>query len=341
MGDGAPVSLVDEPSPVTAAPAPPVDVVRRRRRSLPKVTALVVVLIAELITFSILAPEFLTRNNFLNVLTAISVTGIVAMPGTLLIVAGQFDLSVASITALTGVAMATAAESHSLAVGIIVAFAVGIAAGLANGFLVTVVGVNALITTLGMLSVLSGLARVIADGLSVPVAGFSTLGTARPLGIPLPVIVLLAVVPDVLVPRTVHHLRPLGVRHRVEPQGGPVGRHPHQADRRRPVRAVRSGVRARRPHPHVDARLRRHRSPRPAMELSVVTAIVLGGTTLSGGEGTVFGTLVGLMIVGFLNNGLIIQGVDPFWQPVAQGGLLIGAVSFDRLRLRVSRARGE
>ena len=77
------------------------------------------------------------------------------------------------------------------------------------------------------------------------------------------------------------------------------------------------------------------------MELSVVTAIVLGGTTLSGGEGTVFGTLVGLLIVGFLNNGLIIQGVDPFWQYVAQGGLLIGAVSFDRLRVRVSRARGE
>ena len=84
-----------------------------------------VVLIAEIITFSILAPEFLTRANFLNVLTAIAVTGIVAMPGTLLIIAGQFDLSVASITALTGVAMATAAESHSLAVGILVALVGG------------------------------------------------------------------------------------------------------------------------------------------------------------------------------------------------------------------------
>ena len=67
-----------------------------------------------------------------------------------------------------------------------------------------------------------------------------------------------------------------------------------------------------------------------------MTAIILGGTTLSGGEGTVFGTLVGLLIVGFLNNGLIIQGVDPFWQYVAQGGLLIGAVSFDRLHVRLS-----
>ena len=72
------------------------------------------------------------------------------------------------------------------------------------------------------------------------------------------------------------------------------------------------------------------------LELSVVTAIILGGTTLSGGEGTAFGTLIGLLIVGFLNNGLTITGVDPFWQNVAQGGLLIGAVSFDRLRERLS-----
>ena len=145
--------------------------------SLPKVTASGRgPAIAEIVTFSILAPAFLTRANFLNVLTAI------AVPGSwrcrhVLIIAGQFDLSVASIIALTGVAMATAAEGHSLSLAIIVALAVGVSAGLVNGFLVTVVGVNALITTLGMLAVLSGLARVIADGLSVPVHGFSTLGT--------------------------------------------------------------------------------------------------------------------------------------------------------------------
>jgi ribose transport system permease protein len=335
------VSVVDEPSPVTAAPsAPPIDAVRGRRRSLPKVTALVVVLIAELITFSILAPEFLTRNNFLNVLTAISVTGIVAMPGTLLIVAGQFDLSVASITALTGVAMATAAESHSLVVGILVAFAVGIAAGLANGFLVTVVGVNALITTLGMLSVLSGLARVIADGLSVPVAGFSTLGTARPLGIPLPVLVFLAVVVMFSF---------LGRFTTFGRSVYAIGSNP-KAARLAGIRTkqivvglfVLSGVACALAGLILTSMLG-SASPIAAtgLELSVVTAIVLGGTTLSGGEGTVFGTLIGLMIVGFLNNGLIIKGVDPFWQYVAQGGLLIGAVSFDRLRLRISRARGE
>ena len=221
-----------------------------------------------------------------------------------------------------------------------VAVAVGVAAGLANGFLVTVVGVNALITTLGMLAVLSGLARVIADGLSVPVAGFSTLGTARPLGIPLPVIVLLAVF---LMFSFLGRFTTFGRSVYA------IGSNP-KAARLAGIRTkqivvglfVLSGVACALAGLILTSMLG-SASPTaaPAMELSVVTAIVLGGTTLSGGEGTVFGTLVGLLIVGFLNNGLIIQGVDPFWQYVAQGGLLIGAVSFDRLRVRVSRARGE
>ncbi|CAN5507261.1 ABC transporter permease [soil metagenome] len=307
---------------------------RARRRAAPKVTALVLVLIVELVTFSIMAPAFLTRANFLNVLTAIAVTGIVAMPGTFLIVAGQFDLSVASITALTGVAMGTVAESHSLMVGVVAALVVGTLAGLTNGFLVTVIGVNALITTLGMLSVLSGLARVVADGLSIGVEGFATLGTARPLGVPLPVVVFLGIVALFTVVgrftvfgRTVYA----------------IGSNPSAArlagiKTRRTIMMlfVFSGLACALAGLILTSMLG-SASPTAAvgLELSVVTAIVLGGTTLSGGEGSALGTLVGLLIVGFLNNGLIIKGVDPFWQYVAQGALLISAVSFDRLRERL------
>ena len=71
------------------------------------------------------------------------------------------------------------------------------------------------------------------------------------------------------------------------------------------------------------------------MELSVVTAIVLGGASLAGGRGSIVGTAVGLLIIGSLNNGLTLTGVDPFWQDVARGALLIGAVSFDQLRRRL------
>ena len=71
------------------------------------------------------------------------------------------------------------------------------------------------------------------------------------------------------------------------------------------------------------------------LELSVITAVVLGGATLSGGEGTVLGTALGVLIIGVLNNGLVLQSVNPFWQDVAQGALLIAAVSFDRVRSRI------
>jgi ribose transport system permease protein len=71
------------------------------------------------------------------------------------------------------------------------------------------------------------------------------------------------------------------------------------------------------------------------LELAVITAVVLGGTSLAGGRGTVPGTLLGLLIIGVLDNGLVLKNVDPFWQDVARGGLLLFATSFDQLRLRL------
>jgi ribose transport system permease protein len=322
---------------LTSAAAPPDELATeaaRRWRAAPKVTALVVVLIAEMITFSILAPAFLTRANFLNVLTAIAVTGIVAMPGTLLIIAGQFDLSVASIIALSGVAMATVAEGHPIALAIVVAIVVGCLAGAVNGFLVTVVGVNALITTLGMLSALSGLAKVIADGLSISVQDFSTLGTARPFGVPVPVLIFLGVV---ALFAFVGRFTTFG-RSVYATGSNPTAARLAGIRTKRTIRVLFLSGLACALAGLILTSMLGSASPiaSTGLELSVVTAIILGGTTLSGGEGTAFGTLVGLLIVGFLNNGLTITGVDPFWQNVAQGGLLIGAVSFDRLRERLS-----
>lgn len=325
---------------MTEAPAPLSETSGRKRssrtlRSAPKVAALVAVLVIELVVFTILAPEFLTKENFLNVFTAIAVTGIIAMPGTMLIIAGQFDLSVGSAAALGGVVMATVATEHSLLLGVLAAIVVGVVAGAINGFLVTVVGVNALITTLGMLSVLGGLAKVMADGLSISVTGFSTLGTARPAGIPLLVIIFL-----VIVGIFAYVMRYTTFGRAIYATGS------------NPVAARLAGIRTKRTiftlfllsglacalAGLILTSMLGSASPTAAtgLELSVITAVVLGGTTLSGGEGTVFGTMIGLLIVGFLNNGLVLQGVDPFWQNVAQGALLISAVSFDRLRARFS-----
>src|SRR4051794_8015000 len=136
-------------------------------RRLPEATALLAFLVVEFAFFSIKSPYFLAWDNWLNILTAIAVIGIVAAPGTLLMTAGQFDLSVGSITAFTSVILANLALSHSLGVSVTVAIAAGIGVGMLNGFLVTVVGINPLIATLGTLAAFRGLADVVAKGQSV------------------------------------------------------------------------------------------------------------------------------------------------------------------------------
>lgn len=330
-------------SPAATAPTGPDTAagpatVRRRTRSLPEQAALLVVLIALIAFFSIKSPYFLTQANILNVLTAIAVTGIIAIPGTILLIAGQVDLSVGSGAAFCGVVMATLAQNHAIIVGVLAAAAAGVVIGLVNGVVVTVFRVNALIATLGMLAVLRGLTEVRANGATVTLANFSGLGTARPfLSIPVPVLLLVGLVV----------LAAFVMRYTV------FGRSIYAAGSN-PVAARLVGVRAKKMvliafvasglgvavsglilNSQLSAA-----SPNAAtgLELTVVTAIVLGGASLSGGRGTIQGTLVGLLIIGVLNNGLTLLNVSSFYQQVASGSLLILAVSFDQLRLRFAWA---
>lgn len=310
---------------------------RRRGRSAPELAALLAVLVGLFVFFSIRSTYFLSVDNIINVLTAIAVTGIIAVPGTLLLIAGQVDLSVGSGAAFCGVVMATVAQGQPIGLGVVIGVLAGAVVGVVNGFLVTVVGVNALITTLGMLAVLRGLTEVRAGGETVTLANFSGLGTARPfLGIPVPVLLLVAIV----------IIAVLTMRYTV------FGRSLYAAGSN-PTAARLVGVRTRRmifigfvvsglgmalSGLILDSQLSAA-SPNAAtgLELSVVTAIVLGGASLSGGRGTVQGTLVGLLIIGVLNNGLTLLNVSSFYQNVASGSLLIGAVSLDQLRQRFAK----
>ncbi|MFL5927382.1 MAG: ABC transporter permease [Gaiellaceae bacterium] len=304
-------------------------------RRLPESAALLVFLIAEFTFFSIKSPYFLGWDNWLNILTAIAVVGIVAAPGTLLMTAGQIDLSVGSITAFSSVILANLALSHSMGFSVTIAVMAALVVGLINGFLVTVVGVNALITTLGTLAAFRGLSNVVAKGQSVGVAGFSWLGTDRPIAnIPIPVFLLVAVLAvfwflmrSTVYGRSMYAVganpsaaRLVGIR---------TGRFIFIAFLLSAGGCALSGL-------ILTSQLGVGSGLfGVGMELSVVTAIVLGGTSLSGGRGTIVGTAIGLLIIGILNNGLTLTGVDPFWQDVARGALLIGAVSFDRLRVRI------
>lgn len=325
-------------SPATPAEAAvTVEAPTRRKRSAPELAGLLVVLVVLIAFFAIKSPYFLGSDNLLNILTAIAVTGIIAVPATMLLVAGQVDLSVGSGAAFCGVLLATQIEHIGLGKAIVVVIVAGAVIGAINGALVTVVNVNSLITTLGMLAVLRGATQLMADGQTTIVRGFGSLGTARPLGIPMPVIIFLTIVAaGVLAMRFTVFGRSLYA----------IGANPVAA-RLVGIRTlhvlfitfVLSGLAVAVAGLILTSQLSAA-SPVAAtgLELTVVTAVVLGGASLSGGRGTILGTIVGLVIIGVLNNGLTLLNVNSFWQDVARGTLLILAVSFDELRNRFARA---
>jgi ribose transport system permease protein len=310
---------------------------RSARWKFPEVGALVLVLIGLCVYFSIASPYFFAGGNLISILEASAITGIIAIPGTMLLIAGQFDLSVGSATAFCGVVMASLIGDHGPLVAVSAALLAGLVIGLFNGMLVTVVGVNALITTLGMLAVLRGLALVLADGQTVSFTGFEELGMSRPLlGIPLPALLfIILLVLAVLLMRFTVFGRSLYA----------VGSNPIAA-RLTGIRSRRvlilsfvgSGLAAALSGMILSSQLGGG-SPSAAsgLELSVITAIILGGASLHGGRGTIIGTFVGLLVIAVLNNGLVLLGISSFYQDVARGTLLIAAISFDQLRGRFAQ----
>jgi ribose transport system permease protein len=321
---------------VAAPSAPPAAVPTTHKRQVPETAALIVVLVVLGVFFSISSEFFLNYDNFVNILTAAAVTGIIAAPATMLLIAGQFDLSVGSAAAFCGAVLASMALHNDIYFSVLVALLAGVAIGVANGFLVTVVGINALITTLGTLAVFRGLTQVLTDGQTLGIDRFGGLGTSRPLfNIPLPVFIFAAVA------LTFWFISRYTV----------FGRSMY-AIGANPVAARLNGIRSKRViflgfvlsgtcvaiGGLILASQLGAASPQAAtgLELSVVTAVILGGASLAGGRGAITGTMLGLLIIGTLNNGLVLLNVSSFWQTVAQGALLIFAVSFDQLRIRLT-----
>lgn len=306
----------------------------RRGRSVPETAALIVVLVAMCVFFALRSEYFLTGENILNILISASVIGIVAAPATLLMVAASVDLSVGSGAALIGVVMAWGAAEYGVPTALLLCVITGLLIGIVNGVSVTVLGINSLITTLATLAILRGLALVLAGGQTLLLPDFEAIGNARPfLEIPVPVIlfVLITIVTSLVMRYTV------------------FGRSMY-AIGANPVAARLAGIKAKRAvftgfilsglgvvvGGLILVSQLGAASPQAAsgLELAVVTAVILGGASLAGGRGTILGTVLGVMILGTLNNGLTLMNIDSFWQQVAQGVLLLAAVGFDQLRLR-------
>ena len=311
--------------------------------------ALILVLAGEVIFFAIKSEHFFTYANFVNMLQTMAPIGIIAMPATLLLVAGQVDLSVGSGAGIIGMMAAiaqTATDStittYGMGLGrndaIFIAIATMVAVGGLNAFFVTGLGLNSIITTLGTLAVWRGLTKVFGEGQTVRMNDFSGLGISRPLwDIPVGVFIFAGVVLlfVVLLRYTVYGraLYAIGAS---------------------PEAARLAGIRVRRYITYgfflsgfmigLAGLIRLSQVGSQSIntglgwELQVLTAVILGGASLSGGSGTILGTVLALFVIGFLRNGLIQLNVQTFWIEVAQGALLLGAVTVDRIRVRFARA---
>jgi ribose transport system permease protein len=261
---------------------------------------------------------------------------------TMLLISGNFDLSVGSVMALSGIAAAwLMVKGHmSPPIGVLGGLAVGAVAGSINGLVVTRIGVNPLIATLGMMAIARGSALGFTSGhpvINVPMS-FAWIGQGSLAGMPIPILIMVVVVlvADVLLRRG-RALRQLyyvgGSPKAAKLSGINVNRVVFSAFVASGLFAAMAGI----------ISLARLTSGVPTafagVELRIIAACVIGGASLSGGEGTVAGALLGLIFMALVTNALTLFGVSIYWEGVVTGTILTTAVSLDmisRRRLRTS-----
>jgi len=317
---------------------------RRRLRFLTDSTALIfVVLLALVAAFSLLRPDaFATVNNVRTIFIGASVLSVIAVGMTFVIVTAGIDLSIGSVlvfSSVIAVEVMTAMGNEGwlvTAVGVLVAMGTGLLWGVVNGVLTAKARIPPLIVTLGTLGAALGLAQVITGGVNlrgVPPELTQWLGFGRIFGVPW--LVVVATVVTVLGIVVLRFTR--------------FGRYTY-AIGSNPEAARRAGIKVERHLIKVYAMtgmlaglggamsLARFSSTNIAGHtmdnLQVISAVVIGGTSLFGGIGTVFGSVVGMFIPTVLQNGFVIMRVQPFWQGVAVGVVLIAAVYVDQLKRR-------
>ncbi|MFK7735068.1 MAG: ABC transporter permease [Pirellulaceae bacterium] len=297
-----------------------------------------------LVGMSLLSDSFLTLDNGLNILRQISVNMCLSIGMTLIILTAGIDLSVGAILALSGAVAAGLLKNGvrleplgvelqftvlgSIAAGLLV----GAAAGFFNGVAITRFKLPPFVATLGMFSIARGLTMLWTGGFPVTGLGpnFAVIGTGVLLGIPVPVWITAALVGVfVLLTRRTRfgrHIYAVGGNERAALLTGlPV-------ERIKVAVYTLGGMLAGVASLIVTSRLD---SAQPnaglGYELDSIAAVVIGGTSLSGGRGSVMGTVIGCLIIGVLNNGLFLLNVSPFWQQVVKGFVILAAVAIDRM----------
>ena len=309
-------------------------------------TLLLVALIGLIVLGNALSPFFLTPGNFANLIAALMEVAIMALPMTLIIVAGEIDLSVESMAGLACALLGFLyAAGVPLAVAIVVVLAVGALGGLLNGLLVARGGLPSLVVTLGTLALFRGMALIIlgSQGVSDFPPAFREFGFGHVPGtlIPWPFVVflLLALVLGLALHRT-------WLGRQVYAIGKNAGTARFSGVRVARVRTglfVLSGLIAALAGIILTARLSTSRADAAeGMTLPVVTVVLLGGVNIFGGSGSLAGAALGALFLGFIANALILVGLSQFWLQAIYGVVILVAISADAIILRrIQRATVE
>jgi L-arabinose transport system permease protein len=292
--------------------------------------SLLIALMILIAIFGSLRPDvFFLLRNILNIGQAIAILGVLAAAQTIVIVSGGLDISVGAVVGLSTVCIALAVGwTDSPTISILFGIAVGAVAGLVNGLIITIGRINAVIATLGTMAVFRGVAFIISNGQSISIfdPAFRFIGSGKVFGAPVTILALLVTVAVffVLMGYTVmgRNIYAIG--------GNPLVARLAGLNVRGYQIAIYtlSGATAGLAGMLLAARTGSGQpiSGSDGLELEVITAAVLGGCALTGGKGTIVGGLLGVLIIGVLDNGLILTSVPTFYQMVAKGLLLIAAV---------------
>ncbi|NDW13623.1 ribose ABC transporter permease [Bacteroides sp. 214] len=304
-------------------------------------------LLLMVVVMTFLSDNFATSDNLFNVLRQVSVNLCISVGMTMIILTGGIDLSVGSILAFSGAIAAGFLRNGISLPGtdtfigftflgcILAALVVGGALGFFNGLMVTKFKVPPFVATLAMLTIARGLTMLYTNGYPITGLGdkFSYLGTGWFLGVPMPVwialIIILGFIFFIRKSKTGRYIYAIGGNEKATLLSG------ININKVKILVYTLTGVLCAVAGLLVTARLD---SAQPnagsGYELDSIAAVVIGGTSLSGGKGTIMGTVIGALIIGTLNNGLVLLDISPFWQQVVKGFVILLAVVMDRMNTK-------
>ena len=297
-------------------------------------SGMMVVFAALFVLVAFFVPNFFSWVNMNGLMLSVATVGIISSTMLFCLAGGDFDLSVGSIVASAGIlAAVTINNTGSAVTGVIAGIMLGGIVGIINGFVIASLGINALISTLATMQIVRGFAYIISDGKAIGIReeGFFSLGVSTILGIPLPVCImgLCFLAFGLLLNKTIFGRHTLAVGGNAEAAwlaGVSVKRVKIIIFTIQGMIAGVAGV----------ILASRMTSGQPAtaqgLELQVISACVLGGVSLSGGVGTMSGVIVGVLIMGTVQNAMNLLNIPPFYQYVASGAILLASVMLDRLR---------